>query len=344
MNLECALEKNLEDIGFYILSNKRAMNSSVNSSLYRCEMILLDNCNFNCPYCRDIRKDCKGTVPFKEASDCLSFWINDGLKNVRFSGGEPTLYNGLIDLVKQAKLGDVERIAISTNGYSDTNLYLQLIKEGVNDISISLDACCSSVGEKMSGGIKNSWNKVVNNIKILSKKTYVTVGMVFNEDNIQDCMDSVLFVDSLEVSDIRVIPSAQYNEALLVLCDLSEDILNKYPILQYRIENLRKGSNVRGMNKEDSNTCWLAIDDMAVAGGKNRLKHFPCIIYLREGGKPIGNVNKNMRKDREKWLINHNPFKDPICSANCLDVCTHFNRVADYRNYEQNTIYASKFF
>jgi len=324
------IEKDLEDIGFYTLSNKRAENASINSPLWRCELILLDDCNFKCPYCRGLREDCTGSVPFEDASNCLSLWIKDGLKNVRFSGGEPTLYGGLIDLVKQAKNGGVERIAISTNGFSDSNIYIELIEAGVNDISISLDACCASVGEKMSGGVKGSWNKVVDNISLLSKLTYVTVGMVFDEKNIGECLDVVLFADSLGVSDIRVIPSAQYNEALITLSSLPEDIIEKYPILRYRIENMKNGFYVRGITDGDSHTCWLAVDDMAVAGGGKGLKHFPCIIYLREGGDPIGNVGPNMRQEREDWLLSHDPFDDPICLSNCLDVCTHYNRVAEY--------------
>jgi MoaA/NifB/PqqE/SkfB family radical SAM enzyme len=310
-------EKKLEDVGFYTLSNKRAENVSINSPLWRCEMILLDACNFKCPYCRGLREDCSGLVPFRDASNCLSLWIKEGLKNVRFTGGEPTLYRSLIRLVKQAKEGGVERIAISTNGFSDSDIYIELIEAGVNDISISLDACCALIGEKMSGGINGSWNKVVDNISLLSKLTYVTVGMVFNESNVCDCVESVLFADSLGVSDIRVIPSAQYNEALL------------YPILKYRIENLKNDIHVRGLSENDSHTCWLAMDDMAVAGGDKGLKHFPCIIHLREGGNPIGYVGPNMRQDREDWLLEHDPFTDPICLANCLDVCTHYNRVAD---------------
>lgn len=323
------MEKKLEEVGFYTLSNERAMNASIDSALWRCELILLDGCTFKCPYCRGLRSDCSGTVPFDEASRCLALWIDEGLKNIRFSGGEPTLYEGLLELVKQAQAGGIERIAISTNGYADTEFYLELVEAGVNDISISLDACCAAVGEAMSGGVKGSWDKVVRNIEILSSKTYVTVGMVFDEKNVGECMSAVQYADSLGVSDVRVIPSAQYDEALAALMDLSEEVLDKYPILRYRMENLEKGVHVRGIEEGDSHTCWLAMDDMAVAGGDKGLKHFPCIIHLREGGDPVGNVGPDMRQERADWLAEHDPFEDPICLANCLDVCTHYNRVAD---------------
>lgn len=309
----------LEDIGFYTLSDARAKNASIDTPLWRCEVILTDRCNFKCPYCRG--SDCTD-LPFGDAMELLRLWTNEGLKNVRFSGGEPTLYHELPALVKYCSLMDVEHIAISTNGSSSKEKYLQLIAAGVNDFSISLDACCAEVGDEMSGGVKGSWEKVIENIKFLSKLTYVTVGMVFDEKNVHDCINSVLFADSLGVSDIRVIPSAQYNVALGILKDLPEKVLNKYPILKYRIDNLNNGDRpVRGLSIDDSHKCNLAIDDMAVMG----MKHYPCIIHLREGGKPIGKVGPNMRQERKDWIESHNSYNDPICKKNCLDVCIHYN-------------------
>ncbi|MCK9272946.1 radical SAM protein [Candidatus Gracilibacteria bacterium] len=319
----------LEDIGFYTLSDERAINSSVNSPLWRCELILNSSCNFKCPYCRGLKEEYLGNIPFEEAKECLDLWIKQGLKNVRFSGGEPTLYPRLIELIRICKDNNVSRIAVSTNGSNKLEFYKELIDAGVNDFSISLDGCCSSVGDKMAGNIPGVWNKIIANIKELSKLTYVSVGMVFDENNIHQCYDSVLFADSLGVSDIRVIPSAQYNQALLKLSQLPKEILTKYKILNYRIENLKHGKHVRGMKPCNSNKCKLVLDDMAVAGGKNGLKHFPCIIYLREGGKPIGNVSDNMRNERDLWMKNHNSHEDPICSKNCLDVCIAFNDKKD---------------
>ena len=315
----------LEDIGFYTLSDDRAKNVSINSPLWRCELILTDKCNFKCPYCRGMRDDCTGSFSLKDATSVIDHWTDEGLKNVRFSGGEPMLYPHLNHIVKRCKTRGVERIAISTNGSLSFDRYLKLIDNGVNDISISLDACCAAVGDKMSGGVKGAWERVVRNIEELSKVTYVTVGMVFTEDNIDDCKESVMFADSLGVSDIRVIPSAQYNKALSKLSSLDADILDKYPILKYRILNVLDGRHVRGIKKNDCHRCWLAMDDMAVAGGY----HFPCIIYLREQGKPVGKISENIRAERKAWSESHNSYKDPICRKNCLDVCVDYNNKAD---------------
>jgi len=315
----------LEDIGFYTLSDYRAEQTSAKSPLWRCELILTDKCNFSCPYCRGLRKDVAGTLPFNEAMRTLELWCSQGLKNVRFSGGEPTLYDGLGQLVSYCKTNGVERVAVSTNGSADWTEYEKLHAAGVNDFSVSLDSCCASIGDEMAGGISGAWHHLIENIRKLSKITYTTVGIVITEDNLDKCVDTILFADSLGVSDIRVIPSAQYNRLLTAMKQIPDSILGKYPILRYRVNNVRAGRNVRGIKQTDCGKCWLALDDMAVANGY----HFPCIIYMREQGDPIGRVGINMRKEREEWIKAHDCFSDEICKKNCLDVCIDYCNKAE---------------
>jgi len=117
MKLPVLNTNKLDDIGFYTLSDKRAFRASDKTPLWRCELILTEACNFKCPYCRGITNpEAKGTIDFDVAKATVSYWISEGLKNVRFTGGEPTLYRGLTELVSMCKAGGVERIAISTNG------------------------------------------------------------------------------------------------------------------------------------------------------------------------------------------------------------------------------------
>ena len=314
----------LEDIGFYTLSDARAKTSSITSPLYRCEMILTDRCNFKCLYCRTLPRAAQGTMSFIEALSVISIWCKEGLKNIRFSGGECTLLPYLKDLVSVCKDNNVEHIAISTNGSASQKLYDELIDAGVNDFSTSLDSACCAVGEIMSGGSKK-WQQVVENIKYLAQKVYVSAGIVFTEQNVDTCIDTVAFADSLGCSDIRVIPSAQYNKALTKLADLPKEILDKHKILNYRINNIKNGIPVRGMKETDCKKCWVALDDMVCASSY----HFPCVIHLREGGNPIGKIGSNVRQERLDWIRGHDSYEDPICRANCLDCLVLYNNKAN---------------
>src|ERR1035437_9863548 len=115
----------LESIGFYTLEDNRAINLSTTSPMWRCEMLLTGACNFSCVYCRGFKNFSEkcGEISKELALQTLDIWINDGLKNVRFSGGEPTLYPHLFELINRCRNGNVSRIAISSNGSAEMDVY-----------------------------------------------------------------------------------------------------------------------------------------------------------------------------------------------------------------------------
>lgn len=314
----------LEEIGFYTLSDERAKNAYWNSDLQRCELILTDRCNFKCTYCRGLRKDLRGNIQFDDAVNIIDLWVSHAVKNIRFSGGEPTLWDGLLELVMYSKqYRCIEHIALSTNGSGSIDYYNKLHEAGINDFSISFDSCCSNKFEEITK--TDSYNHVIEVIKFLAQKTYVTIGIVLNGYNDQELKNTINYLTDLKVSDIRIIPSAQKNYFLKI-----DEIETKYKILNYRLNNIKKGRHIRGIKENDCYKCHLVMDDMAIAMNK----HFPCIIYMREKGKEIGDVrNKNImhiRLERKKWFDNMNTYENEICRKNCLDVCIDYNNKVEY--------------
>lgn len=313
----------LEEIGFYTLSETRAKHASYKSPLWRGELVLTSRCNFACPYCRHVGGD---DMAYVDAAKVVKLLANDSLKNIRFSGGEPTLYRGLYDLVCLAKEVGISRVALSTNGSAERDIYEQLLIKGVDDFSISLDACCAEDVEKMTGGVKHAFDIVSKNIEWLAKRAYTTVGVVLTEDNANELAKIIDYASSLGVADIRIIPAAQCGQYIQ---ETSINLnLDKYPILKYRVANIKNGRSVRGLSCYDTGKCGLVLDDIAV----NHNKHYPCIIYMREGGNPIGDVGGNIREERLKWYSQHNSHRDPICNKNCLDVCIDYNNVFAKQN------------
>lgn len=320
----------LEEIGFYTLTDERAENISKTSQMMRCEIIINEHCNFKCEYCRGLDGRVFGDRKRKELTldeikETIDLWCAaEPLKNIRFSGGEPTYHRNIVEVVEYAKSKGIDRIAISTNGSNKTDLYDRLIKAGCNDFSISLDAADPLTGDIMAGHIKGAWSKVVSNIRHISKFTYVTVGVVLTPDNVGNFIKIVEYADTLGVADIRVIPSAQWNQPIKELANISYEILDRHPILKYRVEKFIAGERVRGLLNSNTNSCPLVMDDSAVAGRD----HYPCVIYMREQGRPIGRVGPNMRQERVDWFISTDTHDDAICKKNCLDACVDFNEKA----------------
>jgi MoaA/NifB/PqqE/SkfB family radical SAM enzyme len=322
----------LEQIGFYTLSDERAKNASHKSPLWRNELIITSRCNFNCPYCRgtDIN-GFNGDMKLEDIKTIIDIWAEHDLQNVRFSGGEPTIHKDFKEIIRYTKetCKNIKHIAISTNGYNDLKYYKELIDLGVNDFSISLDACCASVGDIMSGGVTGSWEKVVNNIKEISKLTYVTLGVVIGKENVSQMVETIEFAHDLGVSDIRVISTAQWNEiGIFKNLYIREELLLAHPILNYRANHFKEEINVRGIKDTDSKKCGLILDDMIVKGKY----HYPCVIKMREGCEPIGEITGDVREDRKNYFEIHNSHNDEICKKNCLDVCIDYNNKFEHFN------------
>jgi len=311
----------LEDIGFYTLSNARARNASIRSNLIRGEVLLTSYCNFSCPYCRGVEDNYN--LSFNDAVGIVDIMAHDGLENIRFSGGEPTIWTGLDRLVAYAKKEGINRIAVSTNGSALLDYYKHLIEVGVSDFSISFDGCCANTVDSLAG--IPVFDRICKNIEALSALTYVTVGIVVVDKNKNEVKDIIQKAKDLGVFDIRVIPSAQSGRYLnaSILNGVEEN--TKYPILNYRIKNSRAGLPIRGLDKEDNCQCPLVLDDLVVRDSQ----HYPCVIYQREGGRSMGNIFKqcNYRRVRYNWYKLHNCFNDPICRNNCLDVCVEYNNM-----------------
>lgn len=309
----------LEEIGFYTLSDHRAKTATFSSDLQRCELILTDRCNFKCVYCRGIKKELQGDLTLDEAKHVIDLWADGGLRNIRFSGGEPTMWPYLAELIAYTEeKPSIQRIALSTNGSAQLSSYKLLYSYGVNDFSISLDACCAMTADRMAG-TDARFEHICEVIRELSKITYCTVGVVVDNRNEKELASIINYATGLGVSDIRIIPSAQYNRRLNI------DAKTEYKILQYRLENLRNGRHVRGIQEHDCTKCHLVKDDMAILHGK----HFPCIIYMREQGDPCGSIEgktiQEIREERRKWFERVNVHNDPICRRYCLDVCIDYN-------------------
>lgn len=322
----------LEDIGFYTLTDERARTASATSPLHRCELLLTDRCNFRCPYCRGLKPHLRGDLPTDEAENVVEEWIGAGLRNVRFSGGEPTLYDhdSLDRMIERCRVSGVHGLALSTNGSAPLSRYLSLIERGVNDLSISLDACCSATGDAMAGR-GGAWHHTLDVIRKLSGRVYVTAGIVLTQDNMAEAMKTVMLAHNAGCSDIRIIPAAQDGKRLETMF-IAQEVSEAHPILRYRLNNIQIGRGVRGLLPSDNHHCPLVLDDMAVVSGE----HYPCIIYLREQGDPIGAFTNmdDVRRARLEWSESHDCYRDTICRQNCLDVCVDYNN--RWRDFHDN--------
>ncbi len=106
---------------------------------------LLENCNFACAYCvpggiAKFRSQ-SGQTPvenFLENISRIHKLVN--LESVRLTGGEPTLYKKLPELIAGLKGFGIPKIALTTNGSRLKKLSQELKSAGLDSMNVSLDS------------------------------------------------------------------------------------------------------------------------------------------------------------------------------------------------------------
>lgn len=135
------------------------------------------------------------------------------------------------------------------------------------------------------------------------------------------------FLGDLGVSDIKLATATQFEGEipLEVLDRIPQALLDRMPVLRYRIEHYKLGRPVRGLLEgRDSHRCMWVVDDIVLTPDG----HYPCIVYPREKGVPIGVLKTvaEMREDRLAWAIAKDTFEDAICTQYCMDIFADCNK------------------
>jgi len=136
-------------------------------------------------------------------------------------------------------------------------------------------------------------------------------------------------LSEFKIKDIKIM-SLSSSSDILDVDNIYPDLLNRHPFLNWRVSNFRNGINIRGLSDADCSKCYLTLDDVTIAGEH----HYPCNVYFREGGKPIGSVNRFMMQDRFDWFAKTSTKHDPICNRMCMDLLRTYNNRVHSHNKE----------
>lgn len=97
-------------------------------------------CNFKCFYCNPDGKR-QDTTPMnnKEIMQIIEAGMMSGVNRVHWTGGEPTIVKGLLEMIKQTKtIGYTDQV-LTTNGSAGGDYVRQMQEAGLNRLIVSLD-------------------------------------------------------------------------------------------------------------------------------------------------------------------------------------------------------------
>lgn len=119
-----------------------------------------------------------------------------GEKEVIFSGGEPLLYEGIVDIIKMYTQKGL-KVGIASNGVLiNKEMTKQLVDAGLKNIQLSFDSSSQETHDFLRG-VEGVYEKVLEGIEYLSvykEKVSICAQTVISGRNINEIIDTIKFV------------------------------------------------------------------------------------------------------------------------------------------------------
>jgi cyclic pyranopterin phosphate synthase len=174
-----------------------------------------ERCNFRCNYCMPEKPFSwvprENLLNFEDLFKFIKVSIDEGIKKVRITGGEPLLRHDLDKFVKQISDYDPEvDLALTTNGYLLKETAKKLKDAGLKRLNISLDSLKRDVASKIANkGVLDDVIEGINEADKIGLKIKInSVPMKgVNDDEIIDLIDyckhrgwTIRFIEYMENS------------------------------------------------------------------------------------------------------------------------------------------------
>ncbi len=152
---------------------------------------LTNQCNQNCIYCEIGQSHTaagRTALTFEDLIWILDEMHKNKMHRIAICGGEPFLFDGLIDIIQYAQTKNI-KCAITTNGmtiHKLTEKDLRIIKESETEINISIDSFDAAIQSKTRGTAASLPNALKSLYKLREYEIQATVLTVISKYNYQN--------------------------------------------------------------------------------------------------------------------------------------------------------------
>ncbi|RXK12790.1 GTP 3',8-cyclase MoaA [Halarcobacter mediterraneus] len=285
-------------------------------------------CNFRCQYCMP-EKPFEWTpkeelLSYEEIFKFLKVAIDEGIKKIRITGGEPLVRDDLYKLIEKiSSYKDDIDIALTTNGYLLSSQIKKLKEAGLKRVNISIDSLNEDTFSYLTK--KRLLSKVKDGIEAaLEQNIEVKLNTVvikgINDDEILDLYEYSK-KRGIQIRFIEYMQNKWANEKLKTLSgkNILEQIAKKYPIEELEM----KKSSAAKLYKDNTGFIFGIIEpyDDSFCSTCNRIRLsaqgdlIPCLYYedsinikesLDSDEKLLNTLNEVIENRPEKNLWNHN--------------------------------------
>ncbi|WP_033704764.1 GTP 3',8-cyclase MoaA [Helicobacter pylori] len=282
-------------------------------------------CNFRCQYCMPTTPldffDDEELLPLDSVLEFLKIAIDEGVKKIRITGGEPLLRKGLDEFIAKLHAYNKEvALVLSTNGFLLKKMAKGLKDAGLSRVNVSLDSLKSDRVLKISqkDALKNALEGIEESLKVGLKLKLNTVVMKgVNDDEILELLEyaknrsiQIRYIEFMENTHAKDLVKGLKEEEILDL------IAQKYKIIE--TENPKKGSSKIYTLENGYQFGIIAphSDDFCQSCNRIRLasdgKICPCLYYQDaiDAKEAIINKDTKMMKRLLKQSVINKPEKN----------------------------------
>ncbi|KMZ45323.1 GTP 3',8-cyclase MoaA [Helicobacter pylori] len=207
-------------------------------------------CNFRCQYCMPTTPldffDDEELLPLDNVLEFLKIAIDEGVKKIRITGGEPLLRKGLDEFIAKLHAYNKEvALVLSTNGFLLKKMARDLKNAGLSCVNVSLDSLKSDRVLKISqkDALKNTLEGIEESLKVGLKLKLNTVAVKsVNDDEILELLEyaknrciQIRYIEFMENTHAKSVVRGLKEREILDL------ITQKYQIIE--TEKPKQGSS-----------------------------------------------------------------------------------------------------
>ncbi len=282
-------------------------------------------CNFRCQYCMPTTPlnffDDEELLPLDNVLEFLKIAIDEGVKKIRITGGEPLLRKGLDEFIAKLHAYNKEvALVLSTNGFLLKKMANDLKNAGLSRVNVSLDSLKSDRVLKISqkDALKNALEGIEESLKVGLKLKLNTVVMKgVNDDEILELLEyaknkhiQIRYIEFMENTHAKSLVKGLREREILDL------IAQKYQIIE--VEKPKQGSSKIYTLENGYQFGIIAphSDDFCQSCNRIRLasdgKICPCLYYQDAIDAKEAIINKDTKNIKRllKQSVTNKPEKN----------------------------------
>jgi MoaA/NifB/PqqE/SkfB family radical SAM enzyme len=253
-------------------------------------------------------------------------------------------------MVRLAKARGVEAVSLTSNGTLAPERYLELIAAGLTELRVSLDAKEALLGARLTNR-PGAFFATVRTLEALAaaRRNGLSFTLIINTvvglQNRQTLPELLRFLLRFGPDDVKLITEVDekhrlgdFPEAPAVRAAVEAMLQNlpaqALPLLRRKLETVfaRHAIGLEQTAPAPFSSkpwrCYIPLTERTV----DRVSYYPCSVYLREGGKPLGSLEDSPEVQRERsaqFTRESDCLSDPICRKYCLHCTRSFNERAN---------------